>query len=59
MLKKILKLEGTQKLNVNEQKLINGGAPVWCGYCTCSVGIVVYGCGNTKSQACTSACLNS
>lgn len=59
MQKNILKIKGAQKLSINEQKSINGGTPVWCGYCTCSPGILAYGCGNTQSQACTIACSNS
>jgi hypothetical protein len=44
MLKNILKLKGVQKLNVNEQKVINGGihrcASEGCptGYFCCIVG---------------------
>jgi hypothetical protein len=35
MLKNILNLEGAQKLTKNEQKSINGGAPVYCQRSQC------------------------
>ena len=55
MLKNILKLEGAQKLNTSEQKQISGGRPVWCGYCTCYNGSLVYGCSNS-SNYCSQSC---
>ena len=55
MLKNILKLDGAQQLSKKEQKEINGSAPVWCGYCQCGGGIIVYACGN-GTTVCPNAC---
>lgn len=56
MLKNILNLKGAQQLSNNEQKEINGGAPQWCGYCSCENGELTFACGNSKSVACFYAC---
>ena len=56
MLKNILKLDGAQQLSKNEQKEINGGAPVWCGYCQCPENVKVFACGNGPS-VCVNACI--
>ncbi|WP_055442925.1 hypothetical protein [Lacinutrix himadriensis] len=45
-------------LSKAEQKEVNGGRPVWCGYCQCTGGpwpTVVFTCGN-GSNVCRDAC---
>ena len=56
MLKNILNLEGAQELSNNEQKDIVAGKPIWCGYCNCGNGELVYVCGGNSSYACFLAC---
>ena len=38
-------------LSKNEQKSINGGKPLWCGFCQCDGG-PVYACGSGPRSAC-------
>lgn len=56
MLKNILNLEGAQQLTKIEQKEINGGKPVWCGYCQCDNYVLVSACGSGPS-ICSTICL--
>ncbi|HKX86109.1 MAG TPA: hypothetical protein VJL37_05520 [Flavobacterium sp.] len=55
MLKNILNLDGAQQLSGKAQKEINGGNPVWCGYCICDDGSRVHACGNA-ANTCLVAC---
>jgi hypothetical protein len=56
MLKNILNLKGAQQLSKKEQNTITGGTEQWCGYCTCTAGIIVYACGVSQNKACLFAC---
>lgn len=47
MKKSILNLAGAQELSKNEQKEVNGGAKVFCGYVIClGEPNPVFGCGS-------------
>mgnify|MGYP000716473450 CR=1 FL=1 len=41
-------------LSKAEQKEVNGGKPIWCGYCQCNPG-VAYACG-IPSRVCPEVC---
>ena len=55
MLKNILNL-GTV-LNKTDQQSINGGEAIWCGWCLCLSGELIYVCDPFgQNMACVSAC---
>ena len=45
-----------KQLDKTEQKKINGGKPIWCGYCNCGIGGLVFGCGSGPMSACPEIC---
>ncbi|WP_428742095.1 hypothetical protein [Tenacibaculum sp.] len=53
MKKSILNLG--KALNKVEQIQINGGKPMWCGYCQCELG-PIYACGVDQRSACLNVC---
>ncbi|MFY0630213.1 MAG: hypothetical protein JXR05_07515 [Flavobacteriaceae bacterium] len=44
-------------LDKAEQKEVNGGKAIWCGYCNCGpLTGLVYGCGSGPIAACPDIC---
>lgn len=55
-MKKLILNLGAHELSKNELKEVQGGRPLWSGYCNCPNGTVVPATGISQASACKEAC---